>query len=97
MRILFETPRLVVRRIGRADADALLAIFGDRESMRLYGSGQPWTRDDVERFLATYPFGDERLISEPGIVLHKPDLAIAAYGGVGYFRRGDATADLFSS
>ncbi len=45
--------------------------------------------------LDTYPCGDERLISEPGIALRKPDLAIVAYGGVGYFRQGEATADLF--
>ncbi len=95
MLVLFETPRLIVRQMARTDADALLAIFSDRETMRFYGSGQPWTRADVERMLDTYPFGDERLISEPGIALRKPDLAIAAYGGVGYFRQGDATADLF--
>lgn len=95
MKMLFETPRLIVRQIGRADTDALLAIFSDRESMRFYGSGQPWTRADVERMLDTYPFEDERLISEPGIALRKSDRAIVAYGGVGYFRQGDATADLF--
>ena len=95
MRILFETPRLIVRQIVRDDVDGLFALFGDPETMRFYGSGQPWSRDEVARMLDTYPYGDSRLISEPGIALRKPDLAIAAYGGVGYFRRGDATADLF--
>ena len=45
--------------------------------------------------LDTYPYGDARLISEPGIALRKPDRAIVTYGGVGYFVRQGATADLF--
>jgi hypothetical protein len=35
--VLFETHRLVVRRAGPADADALLGLFGDAETVRYYG------------------------------------------------------------
>ena len=93
--VLFETPRLVIRRLRRDDTDTLLAILGDPASTRFYGSGQPWTRAAVERLLTDYPHGDARLLSEPGIVTQRADRALVGYGGVGYFRRGETTADLF--
>ncbi len=92
---LFETPRLVVRQVAPGDADALLAIFGDPENTRFYGAGRPWSRADAERFLASYPAGDERLISAPGLALLRPALAVVGFGGVGYYRREGTTADLF--
>ena len=54
MQRLFETPRLIVRRIAADDIETLLTIFGDPENTRFYGSGQPWSRDDAERMLADY-------------------------------------------
>jgi hypothetical protein len=80
--VLFETPRLVVRRATADDADALLAIFGDPENVRLYGTGQPLSRADVERLIASYPLADDRIgIS---ITSHLPGSAgRATLAGVG--------------
>jgi ribosomal-protein-alanine N-acetyltransferase len=41
---LFETPRLRVRRLGPADADAMHAVYGDAEAMRWVGDGEPLDR-----------------------------------------------------
>lgn len=38
---LFETPRLVARRITLEDVPAMLAVYGDREAMRYVGDGEP--------------------------------------------------------
>ncbi len=95
MTILLETPRLVVRQVTAGDADALLAIFGDPENVRFYGTGRPWSREEVERFVANYPAGDERLVSAPGLVLLRPMLTVVGFGGVGYYRQEGNTPDLF--
>jgi len=94
MRILFETPRLHVRALSPDDANVLLSILGDAEATRYYKSGKPWDRAEVERLLASYPFADPRIISEPGIALLKTTGAIIGYGGVGYLQRDGNTADL---
>ena len=94
MRIIFETPRLVVRQIAPVDADALYAIFADPLNVRFYGKEQPWSRAEVERMVATYPTGDARLICAPGLLLLKPALEVVGFGGVGYFRQAGNTADL---
>src|SRR5690242_9337802 len=94
MQRLFETSRLIVRRVTAGDTETLLTIFGDPENTRFYGSERPWSRDDAERMLANYPFTDARLISEPGIALLKPSLDVVGYGGVGYFLREGNTPDL---
>lgn len=39
--MLFETPRLIVRRLVNADAEAMCAIYGDEESMRFVGDARP--------------------------------------------------------
>ena len=49
--MLFETERLVVRRLARADLDALLAVYGDAGAMRWVGDGSPLSRDDALRWL----------------------------------------------
>lgn len=41
---LFETARLVVRRIEPWDVDALFAVYGDADAMRWVGDGEPITR-----------------------------------------------------
>jgi RimJ/RimL family protein N-acetyltransferase len=92
--VLFETPRLLVRRATVDDADALLAIFGDPENVRLYGTGQPWSRADAERFILSYPVGDDRLVASPGVALLKPCLEAVGFGGVGYYRAAGNTPDL---
>lgn len=41
--LVFETARLVVRRITAADVDALFAVYGDADAMRWVGDGRPLT------------------------------------------------------
>jgi RimJ/RimL family protein N-acetyltransferase len=48
---LFETERLVVRRLRRDDLGALLAVYGDRDAMRWVGDGEPLSRADALRWL----------------------------------------------
>lgn len=94
MSIIFETPRLVVRQITPGDEDALYAIFADSLNVRFYGNEQPWSRADVEGMVASYPAGDARLICAPGLLLLKPALEVVGFGGVGYYRQANTTADL---
>ncbi len=42
--VLFETTRLVGRRLSMDDVDALYAVYGDAEAMRWVGDAQPLTR-----------------------------------------------------
>ncbi len=94
--MLFETDRLVVRRASAAeDLPALLSIFGDSAKTMHFGSGQPWTEDQIDQFHRTYPESDPQLISTPGLVLLKPDLEPIGFGGVGYYAAPGNTADLF--
>ncbi len=39
--ILFETDRLVARRLTHDDASAMVEIYGDRDAMRYVGDGEP--------------------------------------------------------
>jgi RimJ/RimL family protein N-acetyltransferase len=39
--IEFDTPRLVVRRLGIRDVDAMHAVYGDADAMRWVGDGEP--------------------------------------------------------
>jgi [ribosomal protein S5]-alanine N-acetyltransferase len=49
--MLFETPRLLVRRLSEADEDALLAVYGDGPAMRWVGDGQPLDRATCRRWI----------------------------------------------
>ena len=50
--VVFETPRLVGRRLGPEDLDAMAAVYGDLEAMRFVGDGTALTRADCERWIA---------------------------------------------
>lgn len=50
--IVFETPRLVGRRLGPADLDAMAAVYGDLEAMRYVGDGTALSRAECERWIA---------------------------------------------
>lgn len=67
--MLFETRRLVIRRADAADTDALLWLFVDAQTVRYYGDGRPWGRSRVAELISSYPFGDSRLASAPGLAL----------------------------
>jgi RimJ/RimL family protein N-acetyltransferase len=49
---LATTPRLILRRLGPADVDSLLAVYGDRDSMRWVGDGQALDRAACEAWVA---------------------------------------------
>lgn len=49
--ILFQTERLIVRRMTAADAQSLFRVYGDAEAMRLVGDGQPLLMADCERWV----------------------------------------------
>jgi len=58
-RVLFETERLVLRRLTEADADDLFDLHGDSEVMRFLTGGRPTPRDVIlnetlPRFLRSY-------------------------------------------
>ncbi len=48
---VFETPRLVVRRMRPDDVDALLAVYGDVDAMRWVGDGEPLAREGCARWV----------------------------------------------
>jgi len=49
--VVFETPRLVGRRLEPGDRETMLAVYGDAEGMRWVGDGRPLTAEDCERWL----------------------------------------------
>lgn len=48
---LFETPRLICRRLQQGDVDALLAVYGDGEAMRWVGDGKPLTHEQCAEWI----------------------------------------------
>jgi RimJ/RimL family protein N-acetyltransferase len=50
--LMFETERLIVRRIGDADVDAMHAVYGDAQAMRFVGDGQPLSRQGCAEWIA---------------------------------------------
>lgn len=48
---ILETPRLRVRRLDAGDVDDLLAVYGDRDTMRWVGDGQPLERDQCQEWV----------------------------------------------
>ena len=91
---LLETERLLVRKATLGDVETLLRFLGDPETVRRFGSGEPWTRAEVERFVRSYPDGDPALVSAPGLALRKPALEPVGFGGVGYYAAAGNTPDL---
>jgi RimJ/RimL family protein N-acetyltransferase len=43
--MMFETERLIVRRLDEDDLDALFAVYGDADTMRWVDDGVPLTRE----------------------------------------------------
>jgi RimJ/RimL family protein N-acetyltransferase len=43
-RIIFETPRLLVRHVSVEDLDEMLSVYGDADAMRWVGDGLPLNR-----------------------------------------------------
>jgi RimJ/RimL family protein N-acetyltransferase len=51
MHVLLETPRLVLRRFTRADADNLVSLNADPDVMRFISGGVPIGRSEIEEEL----------------------------------------------
>jgi RimJ/RimL family protein N-acetyltransferase len=49
--VVFETERLLARRLDGGDVEALLAVYGDADAMRWVGDGEPITREGCERWV----------------------------------------------
>ena len=48
---MFETPRLQARRINRKDVQAMLAVYGDAETVRWVDDGTPLDRRGCEHWV----------------------------------------------
>lgn len=44
--MLFTTPRLIVRHFEPADAPAVISFWGDADTVRFLGDGEPWVADE---------------------------------------------------
>jgi ribosomal-protein-alanine N-acetyltransferase len=49
--IVFTTERMIARRLGLGDVEALLSVYGDAEAMRWVGDGRPITRAECEQWI----------------------------------------------
>lgn len=49
--VIFNTKRLIGRRLLASDVPALLEVYGDADAMRWVGDGQPLTREDCKRWV----------------------------------------------
>ena len=49
--VIFESPRLLARRLQPEDRQAMLAVYGDAEAMRWVGDGRPLTAEECDRWL----------------------------------------------
>ncbi|WP_051414436.1 GNAT family N-acetyltransferase [Pseudoxanthomonas suwonensis] len=48
---VFQTTRLIARRLDRGDVDAMLAVYGDPDVVRYVGDGTPLDRRGCERWV----------------------------------------------
>lgn len=72
-RVEFQTERLLVRRLGSGDIDAMLSVYGDPIGCRWVGDGQPITHDACERWVSV----TERNYQQYGYGM----FAVEPYGG----------------
>lgn len=87
---MIETQRLILRQWTLADIPSIVSIYGDPETMRLFGRGVTFSRqeltDSLEHVIAEYV--DEGLGNHA--VIEKQSLAIVGHCGV---HRGSDTND----
>jgi ribosomal-protein-alanine N-acetyltransferase len=90
----FETERVRVCRLVRADLADLAAIFRDPAATRYYGEGRPLSAAEAEALLDVHLEYDARLLCAPGLLRLKPTGAVAGFGGIGYNPSGPVPAYL---
>ncbi|MBC8064462.1 MAG: GNAT family N-acetyltransferase [Chlorobia bacterium] len=49
--VLFETNRLLARRLTKGDVESMFAVYGDHETVRYVGDSVPLDRDGCRRWL----------------------------------------------
>ncbi len=49
--IIFETTRLLCRRLTPDDFEAMLEVYGDADAMRYVGDGSPLTEDEARKWI----------------------------------------------
>ncbi|NEQ55638.1 MAG: GNAT family N-acetyltransferase, partial [Leptolyngbya sp. SIO3F4] len=49
--ILFETERIICRRLLSSDIDEMYAVYGDADAMRWVDDGQPIQRSECSKWL----------------------------------------------
>jgi len=49
--VVFESARLVARRLEPGDREPMLAVYGDADAMRWVGDGEPLTAEQCEQWL----------------------------------------------
>lgn len=83
------TPRLTLRKLGREDLEALVALDSDPEVMRYINGGIPSTRAQVEgmlaRMLAWAPDDPVGFYAALAQTPARPDLAPAGLEWIGWF------------
>lgn len=80
--LLFETDRLRGRRLTRADAEAMLAVYGDGPAMRYVGDGSAADAAEIDAWigvtLRNYQTRGYGMIA----LEHRADSAIAGFAGL---------------
>jgi len=79
--MMFETERLIVRRLAEEDLDALFAVYGDADTMRWVDDGVPLTLEQCEEWVAvTYGNYAARGYGMSALVLRKTGAVVGFCG-----------------
>lgn len=93
---IFETPRLVIRRLKADDLMDLYAICSDREIMKYVGDGEPLTLDQVNKWLlVTETNYNTKGFGNYAVVCKSSDLLIG-YCGLVYSRQIEKTELIYA-
>ncbi|MBC7808959.1 MAG: GNAT family N-acetyltransferase [Akkermansiaceae bacterium] len=79
--IIFETSRLIGRKLTPDDTDALYSVYGDAEAMRWVDDGQPLPREECARWIdVTHNNYAKRGYGMSALVLRETDMVIGFCG-----------------
>ena len=87
---IFETERLILRRMDADDLDALHGILGDPEATRFFDACRPLTLDESREKLAAWVRHDEARGFMPGLMVLKETSDIVGHGGLAYYPETEA-------
>ena len=79
---LFVTERLAGRRLTRADADAMLAVYADEDAMRFVGDGSAADRAEIDAWIGV-TLGNYATRGYGMVALeHREDGTVAGFAGL---------------